>query len=250
MYWVLISTILLCVPVKAGRGQSGDLNSSTPGLGLPPLLTAALAFYIICAILAATQVVLLAHNTTRRLSKELPSIALPQKYAGPIFPIFLLLASLTFMVFNVIEASSLATTNKFNLPLIGRPELTQSYSTAAAVMGYLADILLVSCAFVLLAHREKILRITSPMACRIKMAYDAILTVVLFALSMARVGLKAVAVTSAEVRVSNNVYLAYHYTLLVTVANIALSSIILHIRTKRSRVDDHKVCQRFISRVT
>ncbi len=247
--WVVFPSVL----AKGGKGGGGKGDGGpsnvtvSSNLSLAPLLAAAFAFYVIFAIFAALEALIAAANISRRISKQPPSITLSEYSVGPIFPTSLLLSTLTFMVFNVLNAISIGLTENQNVSPFDRPELTQSYFTAVSVMGYLTETLLVTCAFALLAHRETILVITPPMVRGIKIIFDTALTAALFSLSMAFIGLSATALTTADEQIADNLYLAYHSLLLVAVVDIAVSSTVLHFRARHSPVNDHKVREDFNS---
>ncbi len=237
---IFICTILPSVLTKGGNG--GPINSSS-GLSLPPLLTAAFAFYVIFAVFTTFQALRATQNVYMRVFKRPPSAALPEYSVGHVFSILLLLSTSLLTTYYILNAIVLALRYNQNVLPLDRTDLSQSYINAMLAMNYLVDFLLVACVLALLAHREKVLVITQPVVRRIKIIFDTALVTALLSLGMAQVGLEAsTATTRADAGKVDNIYLAYHSLLLVAAADIAVSSNILHIRSKHSPADAHKVC--------
>ncbi|KAF9450705.1 hypothetical protein P691DRAFT_809718 [Macrolepiota fuliginosa MF-IS2] len=81
------------------------------------------------------------------------------------------------------------------------------------------------------------------------MIVDALLIVILLALSMADVGLSFMTErTKADLQMSQNLYTAYISFFLVVVVDIAVSSVALYIRSRHSLINDHNtsLCISFI----
>lgn len=246
---LFICALLPSIQAKGGKGggdEGGDVggdvadgvSNATSNLDLAPLPAAAFAFYVISAVCTAFFILIAFGNISRRLGKRPPAIALPEYSVGPIFPAALLLATLTFLVYTILNAVLIGLTENLNLLPSDIPELPDSFFLASLTMGYLTNFFLISGTFALLAQREKVLVVTPQVIRGAKIIFDATISVILLALSMARVGLSDGIFSQTE----TNVYLGYISFLLIAAVDIAISSIVLYFRAKRSLVDDHKVC--------
>ncbi len=224
----------------SGGGGDGDDGGISPFF-LEPLDAAIFAFCVIFGVFTAIQATQAGRNIYRRVSHRPPSITLPEYSVGPIFPTFLLLSTLMLTTYYVLYGVYWGVTNNQNAPLSDIPGFSDAYFNAWNVMAYLTDIFLVSGILALLSHRERVLVATSPVFRDIKMIFDAVLIVILLALGMGRVALSAVADTTEEIETGSKIYIAFTSFFFVTAVDIAVSSILLYVRARRSPVNDHKV---------
>lgn len=225
-----------------GGGGGGDLisNSMSSLSFQEPIFAAIFAFCVIFAVLTALQAAKAVDNIRRRIIQQPSSIILPEFSVGPIFPTFLFLSTLCLTPAYAMHAAYYGL--EYNENNRDPPSLNDSFFIAWNILGFLADIFLVSGILALITHRQKVLFNVSKTFCDAKVVVDAVLIVILLALSMGNVGLTSVASTDADVETGRRLYVAYISFLFVAIVDIAASSIFLYVLSMRAPIDDHKVC--------
>lgn len=219
-------------------GFGGDISDAFSGLSLDPMDAAHFAFCVIFAVVTGLQALQALTNIRRRVNRNPASIAIAEYSVGWIFPIDLFISTLLLTTAYILHAVNWGRTRNLQDPDV--PNFTLAFFGAWNAMDYLTDIFLVSAILALLSHREKILLNRPREILDIKRIADAILIVILLALSMADVGLIGVPDASVETA-AENIYLAYIVLLLVAILDITVFSIILYIRSRGSPVNDHFV---------
>lgn len=240
---LLPSTVL----ARGGRGHGGGggsdiIGNSTSSLSFPePIYAAIFAFCVIFAVLTALQAVQAVSNIRRRIIQQPSSITLLEFSVGPIFPAFLLLSTLFLTTAYAMHGAFYGL--EYNENNTDPPSFFRDGAFAIVwnIVGFLADIFLVSGILALITHRQKVLFNTSKVLCNAKMVIDAVLIVTLLALSMSSVGLNAKSTTLADLTRTYHIYLAYISLLFVAVVDIMVSSILLYVRSRHATIDDHKV---------
>lgn len=219
--------------------SSGDTtsNSLTNLSFREPIYTALFAICIVFAVLTALQALQAVANARRRTNQQPPSITLPEFSVGSIFPTFLILSTICLTTAYSMQAAFYGLMYNENRP----PGVSVGFYIAWYIIGFLADIFLVSGILALITHRGKVLFNASKALCDAKMVVDAILFMTLLALSMGYVGVMTVGTTGEDFQMARRLYVAYISSLFVTVVDIAVSSVILYIHSKRTPINDHKV---------
>ncbi|KAF5343955.1 hypothetical protein D9756_011564 [Leucocoprinus leucothites] len=154
------------------------------------------------------------------------------------------MATLLLTTTYVLNATYVGQTHK--LPTLGVVLLSASFFGAWSTMRFLADIFLVSGILALLSHREKIVLDTPRWIMDVKAIADAILVVILLALSMGAVGLEMAylkdsrVTTEGTIETREKLAVAYASFLFLATVNIAVTSITLYVRARKSsHVNDH-----------
>lgn len=222
-----------------GGGGGGGGGDSLSSLSLEPIVAAIFAFCVIFAVLTALQAIQAVDNIRRRIIRQPPSITLLEFSVGPVFPTFLLLSTLMLTTTYALRGTYWAL--EYNQNTFDPPDFTEAYFGAAAATRVLANIFLASGILALISNREKTLVHTSRTLRDIKMIADAVLTIILLALSMSYIRVSLASVTRADARTAENIYIAYISFFLLTVVNIAISSMVLYVRSRHSPTNDHKV---------
>ncbi|KAF5362345.1 hypothetical protein D9756_002006 [Leucocoprinus leucothites] len=229
-----------------GRGGGGSSGGGESDFYLEPIDAAEFAFCVIFAVVTALQVLIALSNIRRRINKVPSSIAMLEYSVGPIFPICILMATLLLTTTYVLNATYVGQTHK--LPTLGVVLLSASFFGAWSTMRFLADIFLVSGILALLSHREKIVLDTPRWIMDVKAIADAILVVILLALSMGAVGLEMAylkdsrVTTEGTIETREKLAVAYASFLFLATVNIAVTSITLYVRARKSsHVNDHSV---------
>ncbi|KAF5344946.1 hypothetical protein D9756_011501 [Leucocoprinus leucothites] len=237
-----------------GRGHGGGGGGSFGGSGgdsdfsLEPFYAAIFAFNVIFAVVTALQALIAFSNSCRRVSKMPPSIATVEYSVGPIFPICLLIATLLLTTTYGLVATYVGKTYNTLAEEVG--SLSTSFFVAWDAMAYLADIFLISSILALLSCREKIVLCTPPWIRDVKGIADAILVVILLALSMRVVRMQMAYLTTpgpaeAEAETVDHLVIAYYSFLFLASVNIAVTSTMLYVRARKSpRVNDHFIIRR------
>ncbi|KAF5343959.1 hypothetical protein D9756_002010 [Leucocoprinus leucothites] len=231
-----------------GSGGGGSFGDGDSNFSLEPLDAATFAFIVIFAVITAIQALIALSNIRRRINKVPPSIATLEYSVGPIFPICLLMTTLLLTTSYGLYATYVGRT--YNTSTFEDVWWSVSFMVAQNVIVFLADIFLASSILALLSYREKIVLNTPGWIRDVKAIADAILVVILLALSMGFVGLGAAYVTDldpaeAEAETLNKLSMAYCSFLFVAAVDIAVTSTMLYVRARKSsQVNDHSIIRR------
>ncbi|KXN83757.1 hypothetical protein AN958_01084 [Leucoagaricus sp. SymC.cos] len=210
----------------------GDNGNGLASFYLEPLDATIFAFAVIFAAVSLYQGYIAARNIRRRILKIPPSISLPEFSVGPIFPACLIMFAIFQMTAYILQAIYWGLT--YNENTTNHPDFSYAYVVAMGAMGFLADNFLVAGILALLFRRETVLVNTSRTILDIKMVADAILVVILFALSMGHVGIEEAGQLSFQnAKVWYDLGLAYESFFFIAVVDVAISSIVLFVRTRQ-----------------
>ncbi|KAF5362349.1 hypothetical protein D9756_002002 [Leucocoprinus leucothites] len=172
------------IPAKRDGGGGGGrlLGTEYSKFSLKLFDAAEFAFSVIFAIVTALQAFKALSNIRRRINKVPPSIAALEYSVGPIFPTCLLMATLLLTTAYVLHATYVGLV--FNTSQFSGSWWSVSFIGAWYTIEFFADIFLVSSILALLLCRMKIMLGTPRRIMDVKAIADAILVVILLALSV------------------------------------------------------------------
>jgi len=240
--------------VGHGHVGGGSIGGSS-NLAFEPFDAAIYAFDVIFAIVTALQILHACANLFRRITKSPPSIVSPEFNTGPIFPVTLLLLTIFAMLFFALQAANWA--GEQNLNNSEGADLSDAFFGALDVSDVLVDIFIVATALAIISHRETVLVNTSRVVLVIKRTFDVAMFLTLAALAIAFLAfasgtegppdltfpLDESALLMREWRIEQRQSLLIGVTCfdLVTAVYIALSALVLYIRSRGSPVNDHNI---------
>ncbi|KAJ3574750.1 hypothetical protein NP233_g1559 [Leucocoprinus birnbaumii] len=212
--------------VARGRGGSGigkGIGDAIGTLDLPPIYTAVFALVIVIIIFTLSQFL---RAIGRLRTPKLPPDTPPLPYqVGKLFPAFLLLYTLVFMVYNILYAVFVAyvwgDSGGF---------LPEGYSAGMSFVAQLSNVILLAALLAIIAYRERIQFNPAQSAFDLKSFLDGWLLSTVLILGIAADALEGID--------SQNMAIAYQAFLFVASVDMIASAAMVYIRSQKSGVED------------